>query len=242
MLIFILLSFIAAFGGFTHGLTGVGVITVALPLMALIVDMKTVIPMVGLLALSINIVLGLQLHKAMDWRLCSPLLIGAVPGIPVGVYVLKTVPSSLLQTVLGGVLMAYGLYAVIQTPVQKNLSLFWAWLAGFLAGGLGGSIGASGPPIIVYTSILPWPKDTIKATMIAFFLCTNLGISTMHTVTGLITLKVLTFYAVSLPGLALGCLLGVMCYGHVQTQTYKWLMSWLILVFGGILAWKGLGL
>lgn len=238
----LVLSLIAAFGGFTQGLTGVGVIMVALPLMALLVNMKTVIPMVGLLAVSINIVLGWQLRKAMRWRLCLPLLVGAVPGIPIGVYVLKTVPSALLQTGLGAVLVAYGLYAVTQHQVHKDLSSMWAWLAGFLAGGLGGSIGASGPPIIVYTSLQPWSKDTIKATMIAFFLGTTLGISTMHAAAGLITSKVLSLYAVSLPGLALGCLLGVVCYRHVPTQTYKRLMMWLILVLGCLLVWKGLGL
>ena len=238
----IALSLIAAFGGFTQGLTGVGIVTIALPLMALIVDMKTVIPMVGLLAVSINIVLGWQLRGSMRWRLCLPLLIGAVPGIPAGVYVLKTLPSSLLQTVLGVVLFMYGLYAVMQTTVQKDLSSVWAWLAGFLAGGLGGSIGASGPPIIVYTSIQPWSKDTIKATMIAFFLCTTIGISSMHAASGLITAQVLSLYAVSLPGLALGCILGLLCYRYVPTAVYRRLMFWLILALGCLLTWKGLGL
>ena len=156
MLTKLVLTLIAAFAGFTQGLTGVGVIMVALPLMALLADMKTVIPMVGLLALSINIVLGWQLRGAIRWRLCLPMLLAAVPGIPLGVFVLKTFPSAVLQTALGGVLLAYGAYAVVRAPAQRSLSSFWAYVAGFVAGGLGGSIGASGPPIIVYTSIQPW--------------------------------------------------------------------------------------
>lgn len=236
----LLLTLIAAFAGFTQGMTGVGVIMVALPLMALLVEMKTVIPMVGLLAVTINIALGWQLRGAMRWRLCLPLLAAAVPGIPVGVYVLKTVPSSVLQTVLGGVLLVYGAYAVLKTPIRRELSSFWAGVAGFVAGGLGGSIGASGPPIIVYTSIQPWPKDAIKATMIAFFLLTTLAISSMHAATGLITREVLGLYAASLPGLALGGVLGAVCYRHLRTEGYRRVMMWMILILGGILTWKGL--
>lgn len=238
----LLLTLIAAFAGFTQGLTGVGVITVALPLMALLVEMKTVIPMVGLLALSINIVLGWQLRGAIRWWLCLPLIAAAVPGIPVGVYILKTVPSSVLQIVLGGVLVAYGVYAVFRPPVQRELSIFWAGLAGFVAGGLGGSIGASGPPIIVYTSIQPWPKDAIKATMVAYFLLTTMGISGMHAATGLITGEVLGLYAASLPGLALGGVLGAVLYNHIRTEGYRRIMMWMILALGCVLSWKGLAL
>ena len=238
----LLLILIAAFAGFTQGMTGVGVIMVALPLMALFVEMKTVIPMVGLLALSINIVLGWQLRGAIRWRLCLPMLLAAVPGIPVGVYILKTVPSAILQTVLGVVLVAYGAYAVLKAPAPRELASLWAWVTGFIAGGLGGSIGASGPPVIVYTSIQPWPKDAIKATMVAFFLLTTVGISSLHALTGLITREVVVLYAVSLPGLAAGGALGMVCYRHIRTDAYKRLMLWMILALGGILSWKGLAL
>jgi len=236
----LLLTLIAAFAGFTQGMTGVGVITVALPLMALLVEVKTVIPMVGLLAVTINIALGWQLWGAIRWRLCLPLIAAAVPGIPVGVYILKTVPSSVLQIVLGGVLVAYGGYAVLRAPIRRELSFFWAAVAGFVAGGLGGSLGASGPPIIVYTSIQPWPKDAIKATMVAFFLLTTVGISSMHAATGLITREVLGLYAASLPGLALGGVFGAVLYKHIRTEGYRRLMMWMILVLGCILSWKGL--
>jgi hypothetical protein len=236
----LLLTLIAAFAGFTQGMTGVGVITVALPLMALLVEVKTVIPMVGLLAVTINLALGWQMRGAIRWRLCLPLLLAAGPGIVLGVYVLKTVSSAVLQAGLGGVLLAYGGYAVGRAPVQRNLSHYWSYVAGFVAGGLGGSIGASGPPIIVYTTLQPWSKDTIKATMVGYFLLTTLGISSMHAGTGLVTDRVLGLYAASLPGLALGGALGMACYRHIRTEGYRRIMMWMILVLGGILTWKGL--
>ena len=236
----LLLTLIAVFAGFTQGMTGVGIITVALPLMALLVEMKTVIPMVGLLAVTINLALGWQMRGAIRWRLCLPLLLAAIPGIPLGVYVLKTVSSAALQIGLGAVLVAYGGYAVSRAPVQRDLSSFWAYVAGFVAGGLGGSIGVSGPPIIVYTSIQPWSKDTIKATMVAYFLLTTLGISSMHAATGLVTDRVLNLYAASLPGLVLGGVLGIACYRHIRTEGYKRLLMLMILLLGGVLAWKGL--
>lgn len=240
MVTHILLSFIAAFGGFTQALTGVGVITVALPFMVLLADMKTVIPMVTLLALSINIVLGLQLRKDMQWRVCFPLLIGAAPGIPAGVYILKTLPSSLLQTILGIVLVAYGFYALIRIPIKRDLSPIWSCVAGFAAGSFGGSIGASGPPIIIYTTLQSWSKNSMKATMIGFFLVTTFFTSCMHAFSGLITFEVLAMYAVCMPGLAFGGVFGALYYKYLQTENYKKIMLCMILVLGLILFWKGL--
>lgn len=235
----ILFSLIAAFGGFTQGLTGVGVILVTLPLMALLLDMKLVIPLVGLLALSINIYLGWSLREHMRWRRTKPLLLAALPGIPVGVYVLKQAPTAALQLVLGVVLAGYALYAMSGGAPRRELPSGWAYLAGFLAGCLGGGIGASGPPIIVYTAMQPWDKDAVKSTMISFFLATTIGISAMHAGTGLITKEVLGYYAVSIPGLAVGTLIGVKSYGRISSAWYKRMMIWLLLVLGVLLLWKG---
>lgn len=229
---------IAAFSGFAQGLAGVGMVLISLPFMALFLPMQTIIPLVTMMALSINLVLGWQLRQAMRRRALLPLVAAALAGIPVGVYGLKHLPSIHLQLALGLVLVAYALYALAGRQPRREIAPGWGWLTGFLAGCLGGSIVASGPVIIVYTSMQPWPKDTIKSTMIGFFLASTLAVTATHAALGLITPKVLGCYAASLPGLALGGLAGVKAYGHIDSAAYHRLMVWLVLVLGAVLLWK----
>ncbi|AGW13591.1 sulfite exporter TauE/SafE family protein [Megalodesulfovibrio gigas] len=236
----ILLSCIAGFGSFTQGLAGVGVVLVALPLMALILDVKTVIVLVNLLALSINIVLGVHLFKHMRARHLIPLLVGAVPGIPAGVLVLKAVSPEVLQILLGLVLLGYAGYALSGLLSQRETRMAWAYVAGFLGGCLGGAITASGPPIIIYTALQPWTKDRIKATMIGFFLITTIAITAMHAATGMITPAVLSGYCSALPGLALGLWGGMRCYGRISDTVYRRIITYLLLILGIILLVKGL--
>ena len=60
---------------------------------------------------------------------------------------------------------AYGLFFDI-----SNIRIWkgWAYLVGFLSGGLGGTIGANGPPVIIYTSAQPWSNDKIRVTLQGF--------------------------------------------------------------------------
>ena len=51
------LALITFFAGFTQGLSGFGSILVSLPLLALFLDIKTVIPLVSLFALVINTII-----------------------------------------------------------------------------------------------------------------------------------------------------------------------------------------
>lgn len=236
----ILLSCIAGFGSFTQGLAGVGVVLIALPLMALILDIKTVIVLVNMLALSINIVLGLHLFKHMRARHLTPMLIGAAPGIPAGVLVLKAVSAETLQILLGVVLLGYSLYALSGRLVQRETHPIWAYVAGFWGGCLGGAITASGPPIIVYTALQPWTKDRLKATMIGFFLITTIVIWGMHAATGMITPAVLSGYCAAFPGLALGLWGGIRCYGRISDALYRRIIAFLLLGLGVMLLVRGL--
>lgn len=237
----ILLSCIAGFGSFTQGLAGVGVVLIALPLMTLVLDVKTVIVLVNLLALSINIVLGAQLFKHMRARHLTPMLLGAVPGIPMGVQVLKAVSAETLQILLGLVLLGYAGYALSGRLVQRETRTVWAYVAGFFGGCLGGAITASGPPIIVYTAMQPWSKDRLKATMIGFFLATTVVITIMHAASGLITPAVLSGYGAAFPGLALGLWGGMRCYGRISDTLYRRIIVYLLLMLGVMLLVRGLG-
>ncbi len=229
---FLLLGLVVAFAGFVQGFSGFGSIMIALPLLSQFIDIKTVIPLVALFAFYINGTLIIQLHRHCRWKRYVPMLVATLPGIPIGVYILKTVQVSVLTLMTGIIIFLFSLYSLLASAPARKLGNFWAILAGFSAGCLGGSIGANGPPVIIFTSLQPWSKDEIKANMVIYFLVAGVFISSMHAQAGLITRDVLTYLAVGFPVLAISVFAGARCYNRLNDKSYRSLINALILILG----------
>ncbi|MBN2141574.1 MAG: sulfite exporter TauE/SafE family protein [Desulfovibrionaceae bacterium] len=237
---YLLLCLIILMAGFIQGLTGFGSILVSLPLLALFIDIKVIIPLVSLFALVINVILTAQLRAHMSRKRLAPLLLATVPGILLGIYILKTVDSRTLELCLGGTIIAFSLYTLTSAPPRKGPAGVWAWLAGLLSGCLGASIAANGPPIIIYTALQPWSKNEIKSTLCGYFLIAGLGISLTHALAGFITHRVLVLFAAGLPALVAGIVLGSFLYGRISETGYRKAVAALILVLGLAMLRQGL--
>jgi len=224
--------------GVTQGLSGFGSVLLSLPLLALLIDIKTVIPLVALFAMVLTIILLIQLWAFIDWRKVYPLLIGALGGIPVGVFFLKKMDKNLIQGLVGITLIIFSLYSLWYGTTFRTLRRQWGIVFGFLAGCLGGAITASGPPVIVYTSMQPWGKDAIKATLQGFFFLAGLVIVISHAISGITTVTVLRYFVVSVPFLIAGTYVGSFFYGMIEESVYKKILFILLAILGAFMIFK----
>jgi hypothetical protein len=133
---------------------------------------------------------------------------------------------------MGLILVFYAGFSLSFQPVLREIKTTGASTAGFLAGCLGGALGASGPPVIVYTSLQPWTKDTIKATLQGFYTASGLVVVLLHALNGLTTIPVLWYCLISMPALILGTYLGSFFYGRICDQTYRKIMLILLALLG----------
>jgi uncharacterized membrane protein YfcA len=235
-----LICVIVFLAGFTHGLSGFGSILLSLPLLAIFLDIKTVIPLVGLIGLCITIILFIQLWKHLDWRKVYPLFLGALPGIPIGVYFLKKLDEDFIQWILGIILVTYSLYNLLFLSTNKGIREGWAYLFGFFTGCLGGALGAPGPAAIVYTSLQNWSKDTIKVTLQGVFLIAFSEVVFFHAVSGITTAAVFRFFLISLPFLFLGTYTGSLFYGRIQEAYYKRILLVLLALLGMFMIYRAM--
>lgn len=234
----VIFQLIILLAGFTQGFTGFGSMLVALPLLTLFMDIKTVIPLVCLFALVINIIVLVQIHEHILWGKVRILLVAAVPGIISGVYVLKTVPALFLETAIGLVLVGFGLQRFFAQTPKREIADYWGWLFGFLSGVLGGSIGAGGPPVIIYTSLQPWGKYSVKSTLIAYFLVSSVVISSTHAVNRLITDHVLESFIKGIPVLIAGVIAGSWLFGRVDSGSYRKVLYVILILLGCLMLGK----
>jgi len=236
MELYVLLSLVTFLAGFTQGLSGFGSLLLALPLLTFFMDIKTVIPLLALHALAITAILLIQLREHLDWGKINPLLLGSVPGVFLGVYLLKTLDTRIIQFVLGLTLVVYPLITMKQ-EIFKTMKAGWAYAFGFFAGCLGGTLSASGPPVIIYTALQPWGKDLIKATLQGFFAVSGLLVVAVQTANGLMTTSVLKLFLISLPALFIGTYAGSFFYGKISDRTYRKIMLILLGLLGLFTLW-----
>ena len=228
----VLISFLA---GVAQGLSGFGSILLALPLLTIFLDIKTVIPLVTLHGFFTAVIVLIGLRKDLDWQKVLPLLVGSIPGIPLGVFFLKNMNTDTIQLAMGLILLAYALFSLSFRPVIWEMKTAGGSLVGFLAGCLGGALGAAGPPVIVYTSLQPWSKDKIKATLQGFFVASGVVVVLLQALSGLTTIPVLWYFLISLPALVLGTYFGSFFYGRIGDQAYKRIMFVLLALMGAFL-------
>jgi uncharacterized protein len=237
----LLICLIALLAGFTQGLSGFGSVLVALPLLALFMDFNTAVPLVSTWGMTINLILVVQLRPHLRLQHIGPLTVAALPGIPLGVYILTHVAVRVLELLLGGLLVVFSLYFLWSGGKTRQLSRGWAYVAGFSSGILGGSLASSGPPVIVYTALQAWPKEEIKSTLTGYFFLSGLVIIAVQTISGLFTPEVLNLSLFSIPFIVLGVFLGSAIYYRLATARYRQIVVGLITILGLLTLIKALG-
>ena len=222
--------------GFTQGFSGFGAVLISIPLLSLLLDIKVVIPLAALAALVITLIILVQLRHHLEWKKIFPLIVSSLPGIAAGVYFLKKVDQSIIHIILGTTIIIYSLYSLFSKKPFKGIRPNWAYFFGFLSGCMGGAFSASGPPVIVYTSLSSWSKDQIKVTLQGYFLLSGFFVVAGQAAGGLTTMKVLRLFAASIPALALGTYLGSLCYGMIPETGYRRILLIMLAALGLFMA------
>jgi len=219
----------------SRGLVGFGNALVAMPLLALFAPIQIASPLVGLANLTGILIILIGTWRSVDfkaaWRLILPCLI----GIPIGIVFLKTANETVVRTVLGAILIGYGLYNLVspKLPYLKNEVL--AYPFGLASGILGGAFNSNGPPIVVYGSLRRWRPDSFRATLQSVFLPTNLMVIATHAVAGLWTPDVLKLYAYSLPPMLLATLVGIRFGKRIPKEHFHRIVYGFLVAMGALL-------
>jgi hypothetical protein len=194
---------------FVRSSLGFGDALVAMPLMTMLVGLKTATPTVALVAVTIAMTILVRNWRIADLKAALGLIIASCIGIPIGLILLKGVNEDFMKALLGIILVLYGMYSLVK-PRFKQLSdhLGLTFLFGFVAGVLGGAYNANGPSVVIYGTLRKWAPSNFRATLQGYFLPTGFFIAVGHGISGLWTARVFTYYAVALPAVFLAIFLG----------------------------------
>jgi len=232
MTTFIISGLIMFFASWVQGLSGFGSALFAMPLLSMVIDIKIAVPLCTLASLVMATYMAFQLRKHFDRKKLIPLCVGSIPGIILGATLLKAVPSDIIRTLLGILLIKYAAYNLFFTVRTQNIHNRWGYFAGFLSGSIGAAFSTGGPPTIIYTTLKNWTGNEIKATLTGFFFVNGCMVAAAHLINGLTTLTVGKHFLFTVPFILLGTALGSYCYKFFNREFYLKLIFMALSVMG----------
>lgn len=218
-----------------RGSAGFGGVTV--PLLAWVLSLKTVVPMVTFLGVISSIAILRTDHRHVVWRDLWRLLPWIAVGVAIGVYFFKILDAATLARVLGGVVLAYGAYALHATwrpPGKVNLPMYAITpVAGTFAGFVGTMFGSmAGMFFAIYLDILRHSRDAFRATVAAVLFALGILRGGAYIATGEFTRDVMIACAVALPMMVLGIFIGNRIHANLNDVAFKRLIAVILIISG----------
>lgn len=227
--------------GLVQGLAGFGSALVAVPILALLLPIETVVPLMTLLGGVMATVNLLHLHRSVSLRPVLPLLAGYALGTPLGLVFLIHAPRTLVLGLLGLSISVYALASLAGRQPRASWLREQRLALGILSGALGSAFSTNGPPIILHVAAhVEWGPDRQKALLSLFFLLSNLITLATFATAGMIARDVLTWFLWSTPMLLAGTLAGVFLYRRLGERDYRRLTFLIILATGTVLMARAL--
>jgi uncharacterized protein len=227
--------FIAAI---VRGFSGFGFSLLAVTTLSLVYSPVEIVPSIFLLEIAASLHLLPSIWKDVHWRSLIPLTIGCLMATPLGVWALANVPARPMQLVLSVfVLIATALLA--KGFVLKTMPSTLATTAAGAASGLAnGAFGIGGPPVVLFYFSSPASNAAGRASLIAFFLITDvIGIAN-QSVHGLVT-KETTFRAlIYLPALLLGMWVGSHSFKTISPEKFRKVVLAILALLAALIATK----
>ncbi len=219
-----------------RGSTGFGGVTV--PLLALIMSVKTVAPMVTFLGIISSGMILVKDYPHIRWQPLRQLLPWCGIGVLVGIYLFSTLDPETLGKALGIFAMAYGVHSMWRTirpaPARRLPMNVITPLAGSVGGFVGSLFGASaGMFFAMYLDLLKLPKVQFRATVAAVLIGLGVMRGAGYVWAGAFDRDALVICAAALPVMAIGVWAGNHLHTNLDEIKFKRFVA-VILILSGV--------
>ncbi|MGA1872641.1 MAG: sulfite exporter TauE/SafE family protein, partial [Thermoplasmatota archaeon] len=230
--ILLVIIIVVTLAGFVQGLVGFGSGLVMVPVLVLLIDPRIVVPAALLNGLVMNGILAVEARSGIQFRRITPILIGALLGLPLGTFLLLILPGDFLKIIIGTVIVVFGSLLFSGRSFRFRKERVLSVPVGFTSGVLNGSISMSGPPVILFFANQGVQKSNFRANLVTYFFLLNIMTLIAFAVTGLINIEVLVLFAISLPLSLLGIYFGTRASRIVKEDIFRMLALVLVIAAG----------
>src|SRR5258706_2274501 len=217
---------------------GIGFGAAALPLIALVLPMKLVVPVFTVLGIFSSWAIVFSDRRHIDWRELLRLLPYTVVGALIGLYFYNEFDARTLAHGLGALVLAYGSVTLWQSLRRRPARTWPPGLAlpmlGTLAGIVGALFGAmAGVFYAIYLDLQRLDKHRFLATVAASLLVLRFVLGAGYVAVGAYDPEALVATAISLPLMFIGVALGNRIHTNLSEIAFRRLLS-IVLIASGV--------
>lgn len=184
---------------FIRSAFGFGEALVAVPLLALIMPIEVAAPIAVLVSITVALIVLAQDWRHVHFQNAGVLFASTCLGIPIGLWLLSTVPEQAVKSVLAIVIIAFSAFFLLNKSQMALKTDRSASIFGFVAGILGGAYGMNGPPLVAFGTLRRWSPQQFRATLQGYFLPASVVVMSGYWAAGLWVPSVTRYYFVTLP-------------------------------------------
>ncbi|QIG51502.1 sulfite exporter TauE/SafE family protein [Nordella sp. HKS 07] len=218
-----------------RGYSGFGFSLLVITSLSLLMPPQTFIPAVFMLEIAASLHMLPGIWKDIHWRSLAPLIVGCLVGTPLGVWLLTNVPAPPMQIALAVFVLIITGFMWRGFTLKSMPGMTASAGVGVASGLFNGAFGIGGPPVILFYFASPAGNIAGRASLIAFFLMTDLiGLAFMSQ-ESLIGWNSLYLAFIFLPALFIGIWLGAKSFKGADPRVFrKWVLA--LLAFLAVLS------
>jgi uncharacterized membrane protein YfcA len=235
-LILFVSSLIRTAFGFGAGLT-------AMPLLLLLISIKVAAPVVAVMSMTIALFIIIRDRQAISYKEAWKMILFAVLGVPIGLFLMKEEYKSLISITLGIIVTLFAIFKLYQTSGNevkftslKRYSSFqddrFAPIFCLVSGILGGAYNVNGPPVVIYATMRQWNSKKLRAMMQAIFLPLNITIIIGHILAGNFSNTTIYFLTRGALPIGLGIILGTYLHSKIKSDKFIKIIYILLIAIG----------
>lgn len=245
---YLLIGLIVFFTNFQEGITGFGCTALALPFVTLILgDLELAKHILVPIAWSIALFIVIVSRKQIIWREYVRIVLIALVGLPIGIYISKNLPKDQLQLLLAVFMMLIGVHGLARqasrsTKARPAQGVKRILLSGLipLGGLMQGAFGSGGPLVVVYATRTLLDKSVFRATLCLVWITLNTVLLSSWALDpdfAELNLRALRVIAICAPFTVAGILLGNVAHHRVNEVVFRRIVYSVLAASGTALAW-----
>jgi uncharacterized membrane protein YfcA len=236
--IFIFVIFALVLSAVIKGSLGMGFSTICLAMLANVVELKTAISIVVLPSLLSNTIVMIEAgNLKISLRLFFTMILAAIPGMVIGLQLLRQTDNTLSVSILAIVLIIYGCWgwANHKFRIDDKLIPKLNPIIGFTTGIVNGATGSQIFPVMPYLLSLSISKDIMMQTInLSFTVNSLIMLAFLYSMNALETDSIIT-YSLGIIPVAIGVWLGGKVRKKIPEIRFKRIVMILVSTLGLLL-------
>ncbi len=216
------------------GLAGFGFSIISVPALLIFYPPATVIALNKILTLGTTWMVLIGIWREISWRHLLRLVPFALAGLAGGIQVLRVLDDQAITLVVGVTVILFALLLLSGLIRHLPERPWMAPLAGLVSGVSSTSTGMSGPPLVLFFTVIGLPVAVFRATSVTYFLLIDLvGLPALLS-QGVVSGSDVTLSLLLAPAAVAGRWAGSLLVPHVTPARFRRVVLVLLLGTGAI--------